>query len=248
MNPPASPPPHFDVTTQGVARLLAAVTPARTRDETAARCFSRPFSLGDIEEVKAHIRSQCLGSARGADRLAYEDILAIPNEDLVLLFQECIARLDAPSEWLVAILTGVGKKGKDLMDLNGYRTIGLESCLLKMLTLLIDHRLREWADAQEQLPPSQNGFRAGHRTNNNAFILRTAIEKARSERKSLYVAFVDFTNVFPSVDQATLWVKLAGWGSPGHSSTGCGCSMRGLHMWCAVGVISLMPFRPSLGF
>ncbi|TFY52607.1 hypothetical protein EVJ58_g9917 [Rhodofomes roseus] len=35
-----------------------------------------------------------------------------------------------------------------------------------------------------------------------------AIEKARARGKQLYVAFVDLSNAFPSVDQATLWTKL----------------------------------------
>ena len=37
-------------------------------------------------------------------------------------------------------------------------------------------------------------------------------EKAKKEGKSLYVAFVDLENAFPSVDRATLWVKLHEWG------------------------------------
>ncbi|EIW60653.1 uncharacterized protein TRAVEDRAFT_119579, partial [Trametes versicolor FP-101664 SS1] len=96
-----------------------------------------------------------------------------------------------------------------------YRTIGLESCLLKTLTLLIDRRLRAWAEDVGRIPDSQNGFRAGHRTFNNAFILRAAIEKARALGKTLYVVFLDLANAFPSVDQSTLWAKLSRWGVAG---------------------------------
>ena len=108
-----------------------------------------------------------------------------------------------------------GKHGKAHWDPASYRTIGLESILLKMLTLLIDRRIREWADAMDLIPDTQNGFREGARTNNNAFVLRAAIEKARSEGKTLYVAFVDLTNAFPSVDQPTLWRKLSAMGVSG---------------------------------
>ncbi|KAJ3546978.1 hypothetical protein NM688_g5451 [Phlebia brevispora] len=84
-----------------------------------------------------------------------------------------------------------------------------------MLTLLIERRIREWADIAGLLPSSQNGFRTGYRTHNNSFVLRTAIEWARAHHCSLYVAFVDLTNAFPSVDQPTLWLKLAQCGIQG---------------------------------
>ncbi|PBK82878.1 hypothetical protein ARMGADRAFT_859384, partial [Armillaria gallica] len=84
----------------------------------------------------------------------------------------------------------------------------LQSCLLKLLTLLIDHRLSEWMDDVDALPDSQNGFRAHNRTHNNSFILRTAIDRAHAHGKILYVAFVDLENAFPSTDLATLWIKL----------------------------------------
>ncbi|KAJ7167375.1 hypothetical protein C8R43DRAFT_877688, partial [Mycena crocata] len=81
-------------------------------------------------------------------------------------------------------------------------------CLLKVLTLLIDKRLQEWAEFKHLVPNSQNGFRKYFRTNNNPFILRCAIEKAWSQGKPLYVAFVDLKNAFPSTDLPTLWAKL----------------------------------------
>lgn len=159
--------------------------------------------------TKEHIRTHCLGSAKGIDRISYEKVLKLPNDELRDLFQTCIDRRDAPSVWMTALLVGVAKKGpRDLHDPENYRTIGLESCLVKTLTLMIDRRLREWSDDVGRIPETQNGFRAKHRTNNNAFVLRCAIEKAKSEGKPLYVAFVDLTNAFPSVDRATLWVKL----------------------------------------
>ncbi len=65
------------------------------------------------------------------------------------------------------------------------------------------------------LPPSQNGFREHYRTNNNMFILRSAIDPFRAEQKVLYVAFVDLTNAFPSTDQPTLWAKMSQFGAAG---------------------------------
>src|SRR6188768_3864908 len=83
------------------------------------------------------------------------------------------------------------------------------------MTYLIHKRLVEWTSSRGIIPPTQNGFRAGHRTSDNAFILRCAIDRARAENKTLYVAFADLSNAFPSTEQATLWLKLRGLGAGG---------------------------------
>ena len=106
------------------------------------------------------------------------------------------------------MLVGVLKLGKPAALPDSYRIVGLECCLLKVMTLLIDRRIRAWAEETRVLPDSQNGFREGYRTHNNSFVLRTAVEKARSENKALYVAFIDLKNAFPSTHLPTLWSKL----------------------------------------
>ena len=68
--------------------------------------------------------------------------------------------------------------------------------------------IRDWVEDNNMLPPSQNGFRQGYKTNKNAFILCCAIDKAHALGITLYVAFVDCSNAFPWTDHATLWLKL----------------------------------------
>ncbi|KZP21651.1 hypothetical protein FIBSPDRAFT_740052, partial [Athelia psychrophila] len=63
----------------------------------------------------------------------------------------------------------------------------LESCLLQTLTLLIALRLRERTSNEKFLPHSQNGFCEGYRIDNDSFILRCAIDKARSTGRPLYI-------------------------------------------------------------
>ncbi|KAJ3854516.1 hypothetical protein EV368DRAFT_36589, partial [Lentinula lateritia] len=61
-----------------------------------------------------------------------------------------------------------------------YRAIALESCVLKFASLLVHHKLCQALEQSDIIPPSQNDFREGYRTNNNMFILHTIIDKARS--------------------------------------------------------------------
>ncbi|KAK0239375.1 hypothetical protein EDD85DRAFT_730174, partial [Armillaria nabsnona] len=99
---------------------------------------------------------------------------------------------------------------------DSYRVICLKSCLLKVLTMIIHQRMSTWAVDNKLIPEWQNGFRAGYRTLNNAFILRCAIDWAKAHHKPLYVALVDATNAFPSTNQDTLRLRLVelGMGGP----------------------------------
>ncbi|KAJ6630226.1 hypothetical protein B0H10DRAFT_1774844, partial [Mycena sp. CBHHK59/15] len=78
-----------------------------------------------------------------------------------------------------------------------YCLVGLECCLLKVLTLLFDEQLHEWAEANRVIPDSQNSFRAGYCTEDNCFILICAIARAHVESKPLYMFFGNMTNTFP---------------------------------------------------
>nr|GAT46238.1 predicted protein [Mycena chlorophos] len=62
--------------------------------------------------------------------------------------------------------------------------------------------------SNDLLPPSQNGFRANNRTNNNPFILRTLIDKAHADGDTLYVAFVDISNAFSAMSHELLWLRM----------------------------------------
>jgi hypothetical protein len=116
---------------------------------------------------------------------------------------------------LTALLIGILKKDKVPTDPKGYRLIALECCMLKMLTLIIDCRLREGAEDIGAIPKSQNGFQEHLRTNDSAFVLLCLIDKAQDLNKPLYIAYLDLKNVFPETDRSTLWVKLAKLGISG---------------------------------
>ncbi len=215
MNPPHELPESFNKPRYEVAHLWDTDRPHHMIDHTAAAYFSTPFSAEEIDHVKDHIRQHNAKSAPGADGVAYYRVLSTPSDALTTFFNECILHGNAPQQWLVAIIAAIPKKAKDISSPNNDRTIGLESCFAKTLTLLIERRVRQWAVDNNKIPSSQNGFRPRHRTNNNAFVLRAAIDKAQSDGKTLYVAFIDLTNAFPSVDQPTLWNKLEAMGVSG---------------------------------
>lgn len=194
---------------------LADSIPARTIDYSDGQWFSRPWVIADIEWCKDHIKTKGPGSASGLDESTYKLIMDLDNNEIVSLFNRAFDLLDGPTIWFRTLVMGILKRGRYPLDPDSYRAVALEGCLLKMLTMMIHKRMYDWAVLHNLLPRSQNGFRAGYRTNNNAFILRCAIDRALGDGKTLYVGFVDVSNAFPSTDQATLWIKLMKMGITG---------------------------------
>ncbi|RDX40361.1 hypothetical protein OH76DRAFT_1459525 [Lentinus brumalis] len=78
---------------------------------------------------------------------------------------------------------------RSILDSEHYRTTVLESCALKVLTLLIE---RPGLGLQ-----TRSGFRKHHRTQNPPLILHALIEKAHAMMGgSLLVVFMDLKNAF----------------------------------------------------
>lgn len=216
MTTPIIVPPSFDMNHLGMNEALAALIPQKTIDTTRDQIFSRPFTAEEIAEAKDHLHKRMAErTASGSDGVGYSDFLRIDNDILANLFNECLDANDAPTEWLTTTLMAILKKDKDKNDPNGYRAIALESCGLKIMTLLIHKRLTTWCNDMGIIPPSQNGFREGYRTYDGVFILRCAIERANAHGLTLYVGFADLSNAFPATNHACLWNKMRRLGAGG---------------------------------
>nr|GAT48048.1 predicted protein [Mycena chlorophos] len=162
-------------------------------------------AVKDIERVKATWEDKTR-SAPGIDHAKYQKVIPVDNERVVDFLNLCMARCEAPAAFVQAILSSVPKPGKDPHKPEGYRGIALQSTVYKAWSGVYTKRLCTVLDKARLIPPNQNGFRAGYRTYNNAFILRTMIDKSEASGEPLYVAFVDILNAFPSVNRDMLWL------------------------------------------
>ncbi|KAJ7101767.1 hypothetical protein C8R44DRAFT_641348, partial [Mycena epipterygia] len=167
LNPPKVLPGSFNAPQHKMNRMLADLIPETTTDAEEKKFFSAPWTEDNIAWVNNQIRKHDMDSASGEDAILYAEGLEIPNDSLAHLGNECIRRQDGPST---------------------YRIIALESCVLKILTLLIHKYITDWATSRGLIPDYQNGFREGYGTNNNPFILRcvtdwTRVLHSRQRRK-----------------------------------------------------------------
>ncbi|KAF5382394.1 hypothetical protein D9757_009790 [Collybiopsis confluens] len=113
-------------------------------DETEEGFFSRDIEEDDVAEAKEHIWEKNLNSAKGSDQVDFKEILNIPNDKIADFLNWCIRHRRAPSRWLIAVIIGILKQGKNANDPQGYRLIVLECCFAKLLAYIIDRRIRAY--------------------------------------------------------------------------------------------------------
>ena len=92
---------------------------------------------------------------------------------------------------------------------NNYRGICVSSCLGKHFTSLLQNRLTLFLEEHDLLSPNQVGLRAGYRTSDHIFILKTLINKhVYNNNKNLFVCLVDFQKAFDSVARKAMLTEL----------------------------------------
>jgi hypothetical protein len=105
------------------------------------------------------------------------------------------------------------KKG-DNATLGNFRPIGLQNTLYKLWTSCLTDILSRYCQATGILSDCQSGFLPGRNCLQQILALQTCIEDARRHNKNLYVAYIDFTNAFGSVNHTKLAHTLSILGVP----------------------------------
>jgi sorting nexin-29 len=116
-----------------------------------------------------------------------------------------------PEEWHTAIMCPIHKKGDKLQSSN-YRGISLLNVCYKILTNILRKRLEPYAE--EILGDYQCNFRKGRSTTDQLFTLRLVPEKAQEFGIYLNLLFIDFKQVYDTVDRKCLFEVLKEFGIP----------------------------------
>ncbi|KAF4531619.1 hypothetical protein B566_EDAN018816, partial [Ephemera danica] len=170
-----------------------------------------PFTY---DELRFAIRSLKNNKASGSDGIPAEIIkLAASNENILSLWLQAFNSLYSMGEyfyqWDMSVMHTIfkNKGSKELPD--NYRGIALAQILSKVYSKLLYERLKTWAYRYNKISLYQAGFRAGHSTIDNIFILDHLVNKYLSyARGSLYCAFIDFEKAFDTINRQKLWARL----------------------------------------
>jgi exonuclease III len=172
-----------------------------------------PPTYAEIQHCVARLKNN---KATGGDGLPAE-LLKYGGEQLLRRLHEVIVaiweRERVPQKWKDANIITIFKNKGDRSICGNSRGISLLSVAGKVLARVMLARLTALI-AEEIMPETQCGFRQNRSTVDMMFVSRQLMEKCREQHRTLYVAFVDLSKAFDTVDRVLLWELLKKCGCP----------------------------------
>ena len=161
------------------------------------------------EELTKNLRKLKNNKSPGSDLWTNEMLKFITSIHPLLLkiYNKVFDARYYPEEWAKGLVKPLHKKG-EIGDPNNYRGITLISVVGKLFTRIINSRLTEWADKYEFYFAGQAGFRSGHSTMDNIFILNSIINKTIDKKGRLYAFFIDLSKCFDKIVRENVFYKL----------------------------------------
>ncbi|XP_062862816.1 uncharacterized protein LOC134324867 [Trichomycterus rosablanca] len=173
--------------------------------------MGEPPSLKEVQDAIGKMRNN---KAAGPDGIPAE-VLKKGGPDLLEHIHALLLKIweeeKIPARLRDALIVPIFKKG-DKADCGNYRGISILSTTGKALARVLANRLTPLSESI--LPESQSGFRPHRGTTDMIFIGRQLQEKCREQNQPLYMAFIDLTKAFDSVNRQALWLVLAKIGCP----------------------------------
>jgi len=160
------------------------------------------------DEIRLAIKHMKAGKKSGPDNLIPE--FFIYGVDIILpilvkLFNRIFETGEYPDSWTESLIVTLHKKG-DVNNTDNYRGISLQNVLSKIYCCVLVYRLNFFTQMYDKISENQGGFKSGYSTVDNAFILKSLIDRMlKRKRGKLYVAFVDFQKCFDTIDRTLLW-------------------------------------------
>ena len=138
--------------------------------------LNQPFCEAEIRNFVQNLKNN---KAAGIDRILNEFIkcsIDIMVPLYLKLFNKILDSGEIPDYWLTGIIIPIFKNKGSRDDANNYRGITLLSCLGKLFTSILNHRLTEFCEKNLILKEIQAGFRKGYSTLDHIYVLKNVIE------------------------------------------------------------------------
>jgi hypothetical protein len=132
---------------------------------------------------------------------------------LFLVFQQCYKQQKIPTSWKTSLTILLYKKA-DPTILTNHRPIALANTIYKLFTSTITAQLANYGEKHQILQNSQESFRQEMCTSRQLQTLIAALEDSKLTHQDIYLVYIDFKNVFGSIDHARLLAIMADLGYP----------------------------------
>ncbi|MEW8546895.1 MAG: reverse transcriptase family protein [Candidatus Thiodiazotropha sp.] len=187
-------PLHKETENENILRLNQEINIPISSDEiiSAVKMLKNNKSPGIDNVLNEHIKS------------TVQTLLPIYTRLFNIIFDTGVV----PESWAVGDILPIYKNKGSVHLPENYRPITLLSCLGKLFTSIINNRLKVYAEKYDIICHNQAGFRKGHSTVDNLFILQSLIEIVKSTKNKLFCAFIDFKQAFDNVWRDGLFCKL----------------------------------------
>jgi hypothetical protein len=135
------------------------------------------------------------------------EILKAGGDTMIVLLERLYASVwnkEAwPVEWCRGAILPIFKSGDEL-ECGNYRPITLLSIVGKVLGRVVNNRLQDGVEIEEE----QGGFRRGRGCIDQAFTLNELIQGHKASGKPLYTATIDVEKAYDTVWRDGLWKRL----------------------------------------
>ena len=164
----------------------------------------------DIEIVKKKLKMLKPNKSPGPDEIhskILRECYSELAEPLSIIFKSSLESGVIPSDWKIANVTPIFKKG-DKKHASNYRPISLTSICCKVLESIIRDQLTDYLDKNSQILDSQHGFRNHRSCLTNLLEFFDGLTDATDKDYPVDILYLDFSKAFDTVPHARLMLKL----------------------------------------
>ena len=201
---------HFTSVTTNIQQTIPPTDrpPDSYLDEAGANFSFNLTSSEEIIQIFSQLESKSSTDFTGLSTKLVKKILPIISRPLAHIFNLSLRHGLVPSQFKIAKVSAVFKKGGNPENLNDYRSINLLLVFSKILEKLVSIQLKDYLNEHNIIHPNQFGFQEGNSTIHPMIHMLNKISTAMNNNEYTVGIFCDLTKAFDMVPVDIMCKKL----------------------------------------